>query len=215
MILWYHELPLSNENEWTVDTYNTWMNLERILLSVKANPKGLHSARFCHILIILLKRQNHRNGEQISGQGGAKWKGNRCGNKRTTGRILIVMEIFYLLTSSYDMLWHCTTVSKKVHRISVYHFLQLHANLFSQIMCAQSLSRVRLFETPWTAACQSPLSMGILQARIQEWVAVLSSKGSSQSRDRTQISHIAGRFFIIWATGEALLKLKSLIKHFY
>ena len=33
---------------------------------------------------------------------------------------------------------------------------------------------------------------GILQARILEWVAVLFSRGSSQSRDRTQVSHIAG-----------------------
>ena len=31
-----------------------------------------------------------------------------------------------------------------------------------------------LFETPWTAACQAPLSMGILQARILEWVAMPS-----------------------------------------
>ena len=36
---------------------------------------------------------------------------------------------------------------------------------------------------------------GILQARILEWVAVLFSKGSSQSRDGTQVSHIAGEFF--------------------
>ena len=28
------------------------------------------------------------------------------------------------------------------------------------------LSHVRLFATPWTVACQAPLSMGILQARI-------------------------------------------------
>ena len=36
---------------------------------------------------------------------------------------------------------------------------------------------------------------GILQARILEWIAVPFSKGSSQLRDRTQASHIAGRFF--------------------
>ena len=35
---------------------------------------------------------------------------------------------------------------------------------------------------------------GILQARIVEWVAIPSSRGSSQPRDRTQVSHIAGRF---------------------
>ena len=36
----------------------------------------------------------------------------------------------------------------------------------------------------------------ILQARILEWVAFLFSKGSSQPRDGTQVSHIAGGFFI-------------------
>ena len=36
---------------------------------------------------------------------------------------------------------------------------------------------------------------GILQARILEWVAVPFSRGSSQPRDQTQVSHIAGGFF--------------------
>ena len=36
---------------------------------------------------------------------------------------------------------------------------------------------------------------GILQARILEWVAFPFSRGSSQPRDRTQVSCIAGRFF--------------------
>ena len=36
---------------------------------------------------------------------------------------------------------------------------------------------VQLFVTPWTAACRAPLSMGILQARILEWVAMPSSRG--------------------------------------
>ena len=34
--------------------------------------------------------------------------------------------------------------------------------------------------------------MGILQARILEWVAIPSSRGSSQSRDQNQVFHIAG-----------------------
>ena len=37
---------------------------------------------------------------------------------------------------------------------------------------------------------------GILQARILEWVAIPFSRGYSQSRDRTQVSRIVGRFFI-------------------
>ena len=38
---------------------------------------------------------------------------------------------------------------------------------------------------------------GILQAGTLEWVAVPFSRGSSQPRDRTQVSHIAGGFFTI------------------
>ena len=44
---------------------------------------------------------------------------------------------------------------------------------------------------------------GILQARILEWVAFLFSRGSSQPRDRTQDSCIAGGFFTRWAIREA------------
>ena len=44
---------------------------------------------------------------------------------------------------------------------------------YCAMCCAQSLSCVRLFSIPWTVACQAPLSMGILQARILEWVAIL------------------------------------------
>ena len=44
---------------------------------------------------------------------------------------------------------------------------------------------------------------GILQARILEWVAFPFSRGSSQPRDQTQVSHIAGGFFTSWATREA------------
>ena len=38
---------------------------------------------------------------------------------------------------------------------------------------------------------------GILQARILEWVALPSSRGSSRLKDRTRVSCIAGRFFTI------------------
>ena len=44
---------------------------------------------------------------------------------------------------------------------------------------------------------------GILQARILEWVTFPFSRGSSQPRDQTQVSHIAGGFFTSWVTREA------------
>ena len=48
---------------------------------------------------------------------------------------------------------------------------------------AQSFSHVPLFATPWTVASQALLSMGILQARILEWVTMPSSRESSRLRD--------------------------------
>ena len=61
--------------------------------------------------------------------------------------------------------------------------------------CASLLSRVQLFVTLLTKEPGRLQSMGILQARILEWVAMLFSRASSQPRDRTQVSRIAGGFF--------------------
>ena len=58
--------------------------------------------------------------------------------------------------------------------------------------------------TPWTVACQAPLSMEFSR---QEWIlelfAIFFSRGSSRPRDQTQVSCIAGRFFTNWALREA------------
>ena len=47
--------------------------------------------------------------------------------------------------------------------------------------------------------CSPPGSSvhGILQARILEWVAMPSFRGSSRPRDQTQVSCVAGKFFTI------------------
>ena len=48
----------------------------------------------------------------------------------------------------------------------------------------------------------------ILQARILEWVAIHFSRGSSQPRDRTQVSRITDIFFASWANREAFYVAK-------
>ena len=58
-------------------------------------------------------------------------------------------------------------------------------------------SHVRFFVTPWTAAHQAPLSMVFSRPRILEWIAMPSSRRSSQSRDRSQVSQIASGFFTV------------------
>ena len=65
--------------------------------------------------------------------------------------------------------------------------------------------------------CSPPGSSvhGILHARIPEWVAMPSSRGSSQPRDQTQVSCIVGGFFISWATMEAQGQLYFNIKQYH
>ena len=41
---------------------------------------------------------------------------------------------------------------------------------------------------------------GIFQASILEWVTISFSRRSSRPRDWTQVSHIVGRCFTVWAT---------------
>ena len=76
--------------------------------------------------------------------------------------------------------------------------------------CNQLRMKVKVFVTQsWLCDpmdCSPPVSSvhGILQARTLKWFAIPFSRGSSRPRDWTQVSCIAGRFFTIWAIGEAL-----------
>ena len=53
---------------------------------------------------------------------------------------------------------------------------------------------------------------GIFQARILEWVAIFSSRVSSQPRDRTQVSCIARGLLTIWAIMEVIVSLVPMIE---
>ena len=59
--------------------------------------------------------------------------------------------------------------------------------------------------------CSPPGSSthGIFQTRTLEWVAISFSRGSSQPRNRTQVSCIAGRRFTIWTTKEGKAGLEE------
>ena len=56
---------------------------------------------------------------------------------------------------------------------------------------------------------------GILQGRILEWVAVPFSRGSSQPRHQTQVSHSAGGFFTSWATRECSYSLGNYVLKYF
>ena len=84
--------------------------------------------------------------------------------------------------------------------------------------CHQSLGHVRLFVTHWTVTKLTPFEHRIFQARMLEWVAMLSSTGSFWPRDQTHVfcvSCIAGRFFNTTTAWEACYVVWKCTKGWY
>ena len=70
-------------------------------------------------------------------------------------------------------------------------------NVEGHCVCVLVAQCVQLFTTPQTVAHQTPSVHEISHSRILEWVDIFFSRGSSQPRDRTPVSGIAGRFIYI------------------
>ena len=66
----------------------------------------------------------------------------------------------------------------------LYEVIPVGSKYFGLHVCCL-LNHVQLFVTPWM---HGSFVHGIFQARILEWVAISYSRGSSQPRDRTQVS---------------------------
>ena len=93
--------------------------------------------------------------------------------------------------------------------------------LINHVIACPFLRIILSLEVKWSEVTQSCLTLcdpvdwslpgssihGIFQARVLEWVAISFSRGSSWPRDRTRVSHIAGRCFTIWTTPNGCLAL--------
>ena len=82
--------------------------------------------------------------------------------------------------------------SLSLDTLSLKFLIQFHSE--SKSLCWSVTSNS--LPPPWTVARQAPVH-GISQARILEWAATSSSRGSSRPRNHTPISCIACRFFTI------------------
>ena len=107
-----------------------------------------------------------------------------------------LLGIFPTLLHLHIHRWDTTAWSKATfHLCSGFSFLLTSSGMWK----SKSLSHVWLFVTPWMIiAHQAPLFMEFSWEEY-EWVAIPFSRGSSQPRDWTTVSCIAGRFFSIWA----------------
>ena len=73
------------------------------------------------------------------------------------------------------------------------HFfpVQFHYQLMARACVLSCFSHVQLFVTPRDYSLSGSTVHGILQARIMEWVAMPSSRGSSQPRDQIRVSYMS------------------------
>ena len=74
----------------------------------------------------------------------------------------------------------------------------VNVSVFTRVKVkVKSLSCVRLFATPWTVAYQVSPSMGFSRQEYWSGLPFPSPGDSSQPRNRTQVSYIAGRHFTL------------------
>ena len=80
----------------------------------------------------------------------------------------------------YEILHNIKTASRPQHTRSTTNFCKAVPQrcfvLKNECLCCRLVSHVRLCATPCTVAQQAPVSAGIFQARILEWVAISSSR---------------------------------------
>ena len=76
-----------------------------------------------------------------------------------------------------------------------YNFF-IHTHTHTHNVCAQLLQSCSTLCDPMDCSLPGSFVHGIFLARIMEWIAMPSSRGSSQPRDQIHISYIVGRFSI-------------------
>ena len=96
-----------------------------------------------------------------------------------------------------DYIWHCYIVILCGCATS---YPTESRTMFDIKAKVKSLSRVWLCDPTDCIGYRLLSVRGIFQARVLEEVAISLSRGSSRPRNWTQVSHIAGRCFTLWAT---------------
>ena len=110
---------------------------------------------------------------------------------------VMIMPLFWPILENYDV-----TSDREYHCSENFYLISLiYLRISKKILFCLFVTSIFCDPTD----CSQPVSSvhGVLQARIVEWVAISSSKGSSWPMFRTQVSCIEDKFLTVWATREA------------
>ena len=127
------------------------------------------------------------------------WNTNVSVNFGQDGHLMTVtfgLHSAIQLTSTHPLVWRVffpvVSTRHSPYLFFIFRFIKMYVSMLWLVtQSCPTLCNPMDYSLP----CSSV--HGILQARILEWVAMSSSVGSSQPRDQTQVSYIAGRFFTI------------------
>ena len=117
--------------------------------------------------------------------------------------LTLTLSTPHLKATQILFLCHCFWAShipqmfttQKLSSLYMVQLLNITRNIFKQ-QTVKSLSCVQLCN-PMGSSLPGSSIHGIFQSRVLEWIAISFSRRSSQHRDPTQVSHIAGRCFTI------------------
>ena len=121
---------------------------------------------------------------------------------------LLIFSPAILIPVVIDSSWHftwCTLQRSYINRVTIYS-LVIFLSQFSQFWNSQVPCPCEVFQSYLTLCNPMDCSLpgfsvhGISQARVMEWVCISFSIESSRTRNWALVSHIAGRFFTVWAT---------------
>ena len=97
----------------------------------------------------------------------------------------------YIYTHTYIHIYNYIYTHTYIH-IYIYIYIYIYITIHSHVCVVRWSVMSDFLCPPWTVACQAPLSLEILQARILEWVAMPSSRRFSNPQ-------IEPRFPSLWA----------------
>ena len=115
----------------------------------------------------------------------------------------IIWSSFVLNYAGVNRLCPVTCISSNRKLPLIWHKSSLkHSSLLLSVFSPQSSL---ILCNPMGCSPPGSSVYGILQARIPEWVAIPSSRGSSWPRNWTRVSYIASTFFTFWVTGKIFM----------
>ena len=153
---------------------------------LKLSYKGHVNLTFYHQQVIFIKKRKYYHSYKVC------FHSSRSSLQYLS--CLFHLQALNISVFLFQMFFFFLIGVKPLYTVVLVSALQQSESTICCVLCLVAQPCLPLC-APMDCSLPGSSAHGILQARILEWVAMPSSRGSSQPRDQTQVSHMAGRFF--------------------